>query len=140
MQHRVLSNFIPVPPYIENVEVDTFYVNRLLHQANDIGNVSLGYDYKGFSARLSFRFQGNVISRINTRPELNEYTNNVYKFDFVVKQRIPLKFADFEVFLNAINFTNVPYMRYSIYPNKGETNTYTRYSGRMFQLGVRLRH
>jgi len=100
----------------------------------------MGYDYKGFSARVSFRFQGNVISSIGTRPETNEYTNNIYKFDFVVKQKIPLKFADFEVFLNAINFTNTPYMRYRIYSNLGETNTYTRYSGRQFQLGLRLRH
>ena len=130
---RVPGSFIPQP-----VEVDTFYVNRLLHQANDIANVSLGYDYKGFSARVSFRFQGNVISNIATRPEENEYTNNIYAYDFVVKQRIPLKFAKFEVFANAINFTNVPNSRYRIFPNKGETLTYERYSGRKFQLGLRL--
>jgi TonB-dependent receptor len=139
MQHRVNRVSIPTFPYVENVENDTFYVNRLLHQPNDIANVSLGYDYKGFSARLSFRYQGNVIRAIDRRPELNEYTNNVYKYDFVVKQKIPLKFADFEVFFNAINFTNVPEMRYRIFPNLGEANTYTRYSGRQFQLGLRLR-
>ena len=100
---RVPGSFIPQP-----VEIDTFYENRLLHQANDIANVSLGYDYKGFSARVSFRFQGNVISGIGTRPEENEYTNNIYAYDFVIKQNIPLKYGEFEVFLNAINFTNVP--------------------------------
>ena len=130
---RVPGSFIPQP-----VEIDTFYVNRLLHQANDISNVSVGYDWKGLSARVSFRFQGNVISRISTRPEENEYTNNIYAYDFVIKQRIPLKFAEFEVFANAINFTNVPKKRYRIYPNKGETTSYERYSGRRFQLGLRL--
>jgi TonB-dependent receptor len=140
MQHRVDRVSIPVFPYSQLVENDTFYVNRLLHQPKDIANVSLGYDYKGFSARLSFRFQGNVIRSIGTSPDQNGYTNNIYKYDFVVKQKIPLKFADFEVFFNAINFTNVPDRRYSIYANKGETNTYTRYSGRHFQLGIRLRH
>jgi TonB-dependent receptor len=138
MQHRIRyerppGSFIPVA-----VETDTFYVNRLLHQADDIANVSIGYDLKGFSARLSFRFQGNVISRIDTRPEENEYTSNVYAYDFVVKQNIPFKYGQLEVFLNAINFTNVPNRRYRIYPNKGETTSYERYTGRRFQLGVRL--
>ncbi len=138
VQHRVDNVWIPVFPFFELVENDTVFSNRLLHQANDIANVSLGYDYKGFSARASFRFQGNVISGIGGREEDNKYTNNVYKFDFVMKQRIPLKFAKLEVFFNAVNFTNVPYRRYSVYPNKGETNTLTRYSGRQFQLGIRL--
>ncbi|MEN8228215.1 MAG: TonB-dependent receptor [Bacteroidota bacterium] len=140
MQHRVEKVFIPVMPFIEDVENDTFYVNRLLHQANDIGNISLGYDYKGFSTRVSFRFQGNVMSGISSRPEGNVYTNDVYKFDFVMKQHLPVRFADVEVFFNALNFTNVPYRQYHIYPNKGETNTFTRYSGRHFQLGIRLTH
>ena len=62
----------------------------------------------------------------------------MYKFDFVMKQRIPLKTAKLELFFNAINFTNVPYSRYRIYPNKGETTILTSYSGRQFQLGIRL--
>ncbi|MGW8317310.1 MAG: TonB-dependent receptor domain-containing protein, partial [Bacteroidales bacterium] len=140
MQHRVERVPISTFPYVELVEKDTFYVGRLLHQPNDIANVSLGYDYKGFSARLSFRFQGNVIRDIGTSLEKNEYTDNVYKYDFVVKQMIPFKFADLEVFFNAINFTNVPQSRYRIYANLGEANTYTRYSGRQFQLGIRLKH
>jgi hypothetical protein len=136
---QVPGSFIPQP-----VEVDTFYVNRMLHQADDIANVSVGYDLKGFSARASFRFQGNVISRIGTRPEENEFTNNIYAFDFVVKQSIPFKFGEFEVFLNAINFTNVPRGRYrtfrDIQGNDRDAVTYERYSGRHFQLGLRFRY
>ena len=135
----VPGSFIPQP-----VEVDTFYENRLLHQADDIANVSLGYDYKGFSARVSFRFQGNVISQIGTRPEENSYTNNIYAYDFVIKQSIPLKFGEFEVFLNAINFTNVPNSRYStfrdIQGNDRDATTYERFSGRQFQLGLRFKY
>lgn len=140
MQFRTERVPIPVFPYAELVQKDTFYVNRLLHQPTDIANVSLGYDYKGFSARLSFRFQGQVVRSIANSPERNGYSNDVYKYDFVVKQKIPMKFADLEVFFNAINFTNVPQRRYVAYPNLGEANTYTRYSGAQFQLGVRLRH
>ena len=140
MQYRTERVSIPVFPYAELVQKDTFYVNRLLHQPKDIANVSLGYDYKGFSARLSFRFQGQVVRSIEASPEQNEYTNDVYKYDFVVKQKIPMKFADLEVFFNAINFSNVPDRRYIHYPNMGESNTYLRYTGRQFQLGIRIRH
>ena len=118
-------------------------MNRLLHQANDIANVSVGYDLKGLSARLSFRFQGNVISKIDTRPEENEYTNNIYAYDFVIKQNIPLKFGEFEVFANAINFTNVPRKRYCTFNTTTgveiDKSTYERYSGRRFQLGLRMK-
>jgi hypothetical protein len=136
---RVPGSFLPQP-----FEVDTFYVNRLLHQADDIANISIGYDYKQLSARLSFRFQGNVISKIDTRPEENEYTRNIYAYDFVIKQTIPLKVGEFEVFLNAINFTNVPRESYVTFKRTDgsdrEATTYERYSGRQFQLGLRFRY
>ncbi len=90
------------------------------------------------AARVSFRFQGNLISGIGGREEDNSYKNDSYKFDFVMKQRIPIKSANLEVFFNAINFTNVPSSSYSIYPNKGETNKSLSYSGSRFQLGIRL--
>ena len=122
--------------------MDTFYVNRLLHQADDIANVSLGYDWKGLSARVSFRFQGNVIRSVGTRPETNEFTANIYAYDFVIKQNIPLKYGQAEVFLNAINFTNVPQERYRIFKTPEGTDrnakTYERYSGRKFQVGLRF--
>jgi TonB-dependent receptor len=145
--HRVLF-VIPEGGWLpEPVESDTFFNNSLLHQADDIANVSVGYDFKGFSARLSFRFQGNVLSTINSLPQLNEYTDDVYKFDFAMKQKIPFKFGDLEVFFNAINFTNVPYSRFVDYPvqSGGVTSiqrktTYKRYTGQQFQLGLRFKH
>lgn len=138
--HRVKKEVLMQPPWLIDVEDDTVFTNRLLDQANDIANLSLGYDYKSFSARLSFRFQGNVISGISNYEQENSYTNNDYKFDLALKQALPVKFADVEVFFNAINITNVPSKKYSIYPNRGETNTLTRYSGRRFQVGLRLRN
>jgi TonB-dependent receptor len=145
MQDRVRYERVPGSFVPRVVEVDTFYVNRLLNQANDIANVSLGYDWKGLSARLSFRFQGNVISTIGTRPEENEYTRDIYSYDFVIKQNIPVKFGEFEVFLNAINFTNAPQQRryrtfYNNLNEEVEKTTYERYSGRQFQLGLRFKY
>jgi TonB-dependent receptor len=136
------------------VQHDTFFVERLINQANDIANVSLGYDYGGFSARISFRFQGNVIRQIDRSSQKNEYTHDIYSYDLVVKQRIPLEFADLEVFLNAINITNVPvekryrnihYIGDYWYTNNngerydGKSDTYLRYRGPQFQLGIRMK-
>jgi TonB-dependent receptor len=137
--HRVLFITPPGSWLPEPVEADTFYVNRLLHQADDIANLSLGYDYKGFSARFSFRFQGNVVNSIRSLPQLNGYSANQYKFDLVVKQRIPFKYGNLEIFLNAINFTNVPNIGYINYPS-GKEITSVRYYGRQFQMGLRFRY
>ena len=137
--HRVKKEFLMTPPWIMDVEDDTLFTNRLIDQANDIANISLGYDYKRFSARLSFRFQGNVISGISNYETENGYTNDDYKFDLALKQTLPFKFARIDLFFNAINFTDVPYKRYSIYPQRGKTNTLTRYSGRRFQVGLRVK-
>ena len=128
----------------EPVETDTYYINRLLYQSNDIANISLGYDFKGLSARLSYQFQGNVLSAISSRPELNEYTDKICRYDFIIKQNIPLKFGEFEVFASAINFTNVPKKLYSTFKRNNKASitdniTYERYSGSKFQLGLRFK-
>ncbi len=138
--YRVAKEYLSEPPYIIDVEDDTVFHGGLIDQAKNIGNVSVGYDYKGFSVRLSFRFQGNVISNVSSRPEEVGYTQNSYKFDLALKQQIPVKFARMEAYFNAVNFTNVPYSTYNTYLNKGETTTRLRYSGPQFQLGIRLRN
>ena len=42
---------------------DTFYTTRLLNQPNDILNFALGYDYKGFSGRISMLYQDKIFKR-----------------------------------------------------------------------------
>ena len=42
---------------------DTSYTTRLLNQPNDIVNISFGYDYVGFSARLSMLYQDNIFKQ-----------------------------------------------------------------------------
>lgn len=138
--HRVTKEYITEPPYIVDVENDTVFKGSLINQADDIGNISIGYDYKGFSARLSFRYQGNIIGKVNSRNSENGYTDTDYRFDLAIKQQIPLKFAKIEIYFNVVNFTNVPYSTYEIYPNKGATNTRLRYTGRQLQLGLRLKN
>jgi len=70
--------------------IDTIRTARLLNQGNDVVNVALGFDYKGFSSRVSFNMQGNVITTVGGRPENDQFTGNIYKWDFTIKQKLPI--------------------------------------------------
>ena len=70
--------------------VDSTYYGRLIQQANDVVNVALGADYKGFHARISFSMTGNVINGVGSRPEEASFTGNIYRWDFTVKQELPI--------------------------------------------------
>jgi len=80
---------------------DTVYSGRLIQQANDVVNVALGVDYKGFSGRMSFNMRGNVINSVGIRPEESSYTGNIYRWDFTLKQDLPLK--GLSIAFNGIN-------------------------------------
>ena len=83
--------------------VDSFYVDRLLDQPNDIINLSLGYDYKGFSGRLSMLYISDVFKTTNFWPELRETTDAYRRYDLSIKQKLPVK--GLELFLNVNNIT-----------------------------------
>jgi TonB-dependent receptor len=86
--------------------IDTIRTARLLNQGNDILNIALGFDYKGFSGRISFNLQGNVITTVGQRPEDDEFTGNIYRWDFTLKQQLPVKGLSIQ--LNGVNvFHNV---------------------------------
>lgn len=91
------------PLEVVGVNVDSFYVDRLLDQPNDIMNLSLGYDYKGFSTRLSMLYKSDVFSRTDFWPELRQSTSGFRRWDFSLKQSLPLGGLDF--FLNVSNIT-----------------------------------
>jgi len=93
-----------VPSFqIVTVNLDSFYVDRLIDQPNDIFNYSLGYDYKGFSARLSMLYMSDVFKTTNFWPELRETTDSYRRYDLSMKQKLPVK--GLEIYLNISNLT-----------------------------------
>ncbi len=80
------------------VYVDTLYSDRLLDQPDDIVNLSLGYDYQGFSAVVSMIYQSNVFNATNFWPELRSYKKSYLRWDAVVKQDLP--WYGIQVYLN----------------------------------------
>ena len=83
------------------VNTDSFYVDRLIDQPNDIINLSLGYDYKGFSGRLSMLYMGDVFMSTDFWPELRQTTDAYQRYDLSMKQKLPVK--GLELYLNVSN-------------------------------------
>lgn len=95
---KIISQY----PY-QAVVVDTFYTARLLDQPNDIANLALGYDYRGFSIRVSMLYEANVFSAVNFWPELRSYTAAYLRWDLAVNQRLPWSGLDVYMDLNNLN-------------------------------------
>jgi TonB-dependent receptor len=86
------------------VQVDSSRAGRLLLQPNDIANVFIGYDYEGFSLKLSFVYQGNSVSYIGGYPEADGYTDDYFRIDISARQLLP--WYDMQVFLDVTNLNN----------------------------------
>ncbi len=69
--------------------ISTYFSDRLLDQPNDVANLAIGYDYKGFSARVSMLYQSNIFEAYNFWPELRSNTGQYLRWDASVKQRLP---------------------------------------------------
>ena len=100
---------VPGAPRIKFINQDTAYVDRLLSQPSYLANVGLGYDNKkiGLSARLSFNYQDNILTKEQRRPdgEDREGTLAFYRWDFQMNQRITKKLS---LNANIANITNQP--------------------------------
>jgi len=130
----VYSEFIMEPPWIIQTVVDTFYTARMLFQPDDIANLSFGYDYKGFSGRLSVLFQSNIFSGVNFWPELREVTDDYLRWDLSIKQKLPIDGLQF--YLNIRNITRTIDRDLNVgsgYPSSEQ------FYGRGIDLGIRYR-
>ena len=71
------------------VPIDTFYTARLLYQPDNIANLSIGYDFQGFSVRVSMIYQDNIFSGPNFYPQLRTRTSAYTRWDLSAKQDLP---------------------------------------------------
>ncbi|MEG8989507.1 TonB-dependent receptor [Ignavibacteria bacterium 4148-Me] len=99
-----LYTYLDPETYIQKtVNVDTFYTTRLLNQPNDIVNVALGYDYKGFSLRVSMLYQDNIFKKPDFWLQNRVHSDKYVRFDLSVKQELP--WYGIQVYFNLNNFT-----------------------------------
>jgi TonB-dependent receptor len=135
------------PPFSERVLRDTVGTQRIPDQPSNIANVTLGYDYKGFSGRFSIYYQGDVFtgnfgSRNFERNELDElefvssddvFTGDIFRMDVMLRQQIN---NYIQVYTN-INNLNGEYDR-NYMSQFGKYPTYEQYYGITFDVGLRV--
>lgn len=99
---EVKQEFVFVPSFqVITTNVDSFYVDRLIDQPNEIFNFSIGYDYKGFSGRLSMLYISDIFTTTNFWPEMRETTDAYRRYDLSMKQKLPIE--GLELYLNIAN-------------------------------------
>ncbi|MFH0988758.1 MAG: TonB-dependent receptor [bacterium] len=114
--------------------IDTTRTGRLIDQPNDILNLTMGYDIGGFSARLSFLYQDNVLRSSDIKQEeLDEYTSAYYRWDFTAFQKLPW-LEGLQVYLNVNNISDRPDRQFRSVLEKLSN---VEYYGRTADLGIR---
>lgn len=114
---------------------DTTRTGRLPNQPNDVANVQIGYDLGGFSARVSFLYQGDTMQAIGNRQEADHLTADYFRIDARVRQEL---FTGFEVFANLNNINSRPDENFQ--SALGQFPTYNQNYGATFDIGVRYRY
>ena len=147
MDYRIIRNnpttvYDPITHRSKTIFVttDTVYTGRLLQQAGDVVNAAIGIDYGGFSGRLSFNMRSNVTNNIGIRPEETSYTGDIYRWDFTLKQNLPIEglsvqFNGVNIFHNGIK----SYRQFRMTSNAPVTENLVSvlYGPTVYQLNIR---
>jgi len=82
---------------------DTTFYAPLLYQPDDIANLTLGYDYRGFSLRVSYIYSSRIFTSVNQTPAIDGYTAKYNRWDIALKQDLPFPGVQVYCNLNDIN-------------------------------------
>ena len=85
--HLSMSN--PINPRLPAIQIDTSYNDRLISQPNHIVNLSIGYDYLGFSVRVSMLYQADIFTIPNQYAQSRASTSAYRRWDVSFKQKLP---------------------------------------------------
>jgi len=113
---------------------DSTRTGRLINQPNDIVNAYIGFDYKDFSTRLSFIFQGNAVSYVGNFTEQDGFTRDYFRIDASVRQILPWYGIELYLDMNNLNSETNTSAQKSIGGFTNEQNY-----GLTANLGVRYR-
>ncbi len=111
---------------------DTTYKAPMINQPDHLLNLTLGYDYKGFSIRGAMRYKSRIFTNNNWYEKLRGFSTDFYRYDLSIKQKIN---SNIEAFLNVNNLTG------ELERNEINHNGYATYIedyGRSANLGLRF--
>jgi TonB-dependent receptor len=115
--------------------IDTFYVDRMIDQPNDIVNLSMGFDYKNFSIRISMLYKADVFTAPDFNPELSSYTDDYLRWDLSSSYQLPWV-KGLQVFLNITNLNAAKDV--VLIKGNGFQSSVEHY-GRVVDFGIRWR-
>ncbi len=119
--------------YIYN-NIDTFYTGPLHFQPDNVVNVQLGYDYAGFSARISMLYQSKIFQSSNFWQELSTFDDPYLRWDLSLKQKLP--WYGIQVFCNINNITGAK--QTTVNYGSGDPTQIQHY-GMTVDLGIRVK-
>jgi len=121
---------------IPYVKTPVFYQTEetLEGQPSSFGNIALGYDRGGFSARLSVFFQGDYIASVSSNEKLDVMQKGYQKWDLALKQE--LKKFNAELMLNISNISNMREGTYYKYLNMDRGSSIY---GMLIDAGIRIK-
>ncbi|HKK73488.1 MAG TPA: TonB-dependent receptor [Saprospiraceae bacterium] len=125
---------IPFPPVIETIFTNNRRTVSMPSQSPHIFNMSVGYDFKGFSARISGAFQGTKASSYSTNKDFDRFNLEFWRWDASVKQKINKNWTAFWNFNNISNQQDISFTRNQNYINTIQTFGWTSTVGLQFRL------
>lgn len=128
------SGFIPVPIYGQEYRTRK---GPMEDQPNSILNVILGWDYKGFSGRVSYRFQSQTVENLDAKYVVfDSYYDTFSLIDLMLKQQIT---KNFSAYANLTNIGNhIDDYFYGEQEDKPALPTNSQYYGFRAQVGIRF--
>ncbi len=122
-----------------SVRIDSTTKGPMLYQPQSIANVSLGFNFKGFNAWLSYQYNGLIYTGKNYRgaPRLDSQKEHFNRWDLQLTQKFKIgHLTGFEVIANIANITNFTESQ----KLRGDPRlTYQERFGMTADLGVRFR-
>lgn len=125
---------VPFPPIFETTYTTNQRLVSMPSQSPHIFNLSVGYDLKGFSARISGAFQGTKASSYSLNKDFDRFDLEFWRWDASVKQRIGKNWSVFVNMNNIKNQQDISFTRNENYLNTIQTFGWTGTAGIQFKL------
>ncbi|MDZ7725270.1 MAG: TonB-dependent receptor [candidate division KSB1 bacterium] len=116
------------------VNDDTTYTSPMIRQPKHLLNLTVGYDYKGFSIRWAMRYKSHIFKSNSWYEKLRGYSTDFYRYDLSIRQKLFVNGLEF--FLNVNNLTGE---RERSVINHMNYTSYLEDYGRSANMGVRYR-
>ena len=123
------------PIFLKELRTDSTRTARMPDQPSHIANITVGYDFKGFSSRFSMLYQTDTSTFINSTNSLfDSFSDDYIRFDISLKQEFR---QGLELFANLNNISSRPDRNFR--GSQDSNPSYIEYYGFTMDLGARLR-